>query len=128
MATTLTNALDIEDVRGIVFNTHEVTVRSLSQQQLLESRNQLRNLAAHLEAAREQERVRIAREIHDELGQLLSALKLDLEALSIKYRPEKAALRRQFDEEIAYLVATVKLTIDTVRRISSELRPAVLTI
>ncbi len=126
MATTLTNALDIEDVHGIVFNSYDVTGQILSEQQLLESRNQLRDLAAHVESAREQERIRIAREIHDELGQLLSALKLDLEALSIKYRAGKFAFRKQFTEEIAYLVAKVKLTINTVRRISSELRPAVL--
>jgi PAS domain S-box-containing protein len=126
MATTLTNALDTEDVHGIVFTAHDVTERKLSEQHLLESRNQLRDLAAHVESAREEERIRIAREIHDQLSQLLSALKLDLEGLSIKYRAGKFAFGKQFTEEIAYLVANVQLTINTVRRISSELRPPVL--
>ena len=126
MATTLTNALDIEDLHGIVFNAHDVTGQILAEHRLLESRNQLRDLAAHVESAREQERIRIAREIHDELGQLLSALKLDLEGLTIKYGAGNLAFRKQFIEEIAGLVAEVKLTINTVRRISSELRPAVL--
>jgi PAS domain S-box-containing protein len=125
MAITLTNAPDIEDAHGIVFNAYDVTGQILSERQLLESRNQLRDLAAHVESAREQERIRIAREIHDELGQLLSALKLDLEALTTKDCGD-FTFRQQFTEEIASLVAKVKLTINTVRRISSELRPAVL--
>src|SRR5208337_2478937 len=48
------------------------------------SHNQLRNLAAHLESAREEERTWIAREIHDELGQTLTALKMDLSVIDKK--------------------------------------------
>src|SRR6267378_2512945 len=56
----------------------DITERRQAQQQLHRHREQLRDLAARLEAAREAERTRIAREIHDELGQALTALKIDL--------------------------------------------------
>src|SRR5256886_9324211 len=56
----------------------DITERRGAQEQLHRHREQLRDLAARLEAAREAERTRIAREIHDELGQALTALKIDL--------------------------------------------------
>ena len=56
----------------------EVAERMKAEDELRRSRQQLRDLAAHLQSVREQERADIAREIHDELGQALTALKLDI--------------------------------------------------
>ena len=56
----------------------DITDRKLNEQRLRDSREQLRALTAHLERIREEERTRIAREIHDELGQALTGLKMDL--------------------------------------------------
>lgn len=75
--------------------------------------------AARLEAAREAERRHIARELHDELGQLLTALKLDLGRLQSQLDP---SLRRQTDSMSDLLDHTIK----TVRRLATELRPQIL--
>lgn len=75
--------------------------------------------ASRLEAAREAERRHIARELHDELGQLLTALKLDLGRLQGQLNTE---LRRQTDS----MSELLDLTIKTVRRLATELRPQIL--
>ena len=64
--------------------------RQQSEKELRNSREQLRNLSSHLESVREEERTRLAREIHDELGQALTALKMDISWL-IKHRVDEAA-------------------------------------
>jgi signal transduction histidine kinase len=56
----------------------DITKRKRAEEKLKESREQLRNLSAYLQSSREQERASIAREIHDDLGQTLTALKMDL--------------------------------------------------
>lgn len=91
----------------------------------LEAANQqLRLLAAHLQSAVEEERIRIARSIHDELGTLMTAIKMDLAFLgretSAKKSPE--ALR----EEISATTKLVDEAIVSVHQIARELRPAVL--
>ncbi|PQP33610.1 histidine kinase, partial [Desulfobacteraceae bacterium SEEP-SAG9] len=63
---------------GIVEDFKDISDRKRSESELMESRGKLRNLAAHLQVIREEERERIAHEIHDELGQALTALKMDV--------------------------------------------------
>lgn len=82
----------------------------------------LRALAARLEAIREEERTHIARELHDVLGQALTALKYDLTAITSRLPKRNTQLR----EQAAAMTAQIDETIQTVRRLSSELRPGIL--
>jgi two-component system, NarL family, sensor histidine kinase UhpB len=91
----------------------DVTERKQAARELEESREQLRRLSTALQAVREEEKTRIARELHDELGQSLTGLKMDLAQLSSQLRPEQAD-------------ALDRATVASVRRIATELRPLML--
>jgi two-component system sensor histidine kinase UhpB len=114
------------DASGKVIGTtglgHDITERRRLQEAQRQSREQLRALAAHVESVREQERVRIAREIHDELGQSLTCMGMDLAFLDKQIDPGN----HEASARVAALVELVKDTIRCVRRISSELRPSIL--
>ncbi len=99
----------------------DITDRKLAEQRLRDSREQLRALSAHLEQVREEERTRIAREIHDELGQALTGLKLDLSWFAGRL-PNQPLLA----EKSAAMLKLIDSTVNAVRRLSTELRPAVL--
>jgi PAS domain S-box-containing protein len=92
-----------------------------SEQRLRTSRNQLRALAARLEAVREDERTRIAREIHDELGGAMTTLKMDICWLERQLPPDAESRRR-----IGPMLALTDRAMLFVQRISSELRPGLL--
>jgi signal transduction histidine kinase len=100
--------------------TREIAERRQAEQQVRESEERLRALASHGVTVREQERAHIAREIHDELGQVLTALKMDIVWLS--KRLEESALL----EKTQSMCQTVDDTIRTVRKIATGLRPVVL--
>src|ERR1700689_4161826 len=87
---------------------------------------QLRELSAHLESVREDERTEISREIHDELGQSLTALKLDLAWLARRISAEPGASDAALLGRIQGMGEMTDDVIDRVRRISGELRPGVL--
>jgi two-component system sensor histidine kinase UhpB len=87
-----------------------------------ESREQLRRLAAHIESVREEERKRIAREVHDVLGQALTALKLDLAWLAARLDPSNRRLQRR----ALSMSRLIDSTVQTVRKITTELRPGIL--
>ena len=93
-----------------------------AQEQLRESHEQLRALSVYLQSVREEERTRIAREVHDELGQALTSCKLDLSWIASKLPRELKPLL----EKTKALTAHIDATIQLVRRISTELRPGVL--
>jgi PAS domain S-box-containing protein len=104
--------------REIALENHQRSV----EKELRHSQEQLRNLSTHLHSMVEEERTRISREIHDELGQLLTILKMELSWLK-KRLPKKEDLLRDRTKSMAKLVDT---TIQTLRKISTELRPGVL--
>jgi len=83
---------------------------------------QLREVSAHVESIREEERARISREIHDELGQALTGLKMELSWLITK-PPED---RQSLADKVKPMLELTDNTIRTVRRISTELRPGIL--
>src|SRR5438132_8761837 len=93
-----------------------------AEEQLRESHEQLRALSVYLQSVREEERTRIAREVHDELGQALTSCKLDLSWLASKLPRDLQPLV----DKTRSLSAHIDSTIQTVRRISTELRPGVL--
>ena len=107
---------------GIVTACEDITERKRTHEELERSREQLRSLALHLQNAREGERVRIARNIHDELGQILSVFKLDLLWISKRLRSDQKPISGKI-EEVSGLVDNA---IDSVQRISSDLRPTLL--
>jgi len=96
--------------------------RLRAESELRESHEQLRALSFHLQHVREAERIRIAREVHDELGQVLTSLKLELTWLSGQLPPE----HETFIKRVKSLAQRVDTTIQTVRRIATELRPGLL--
>jgi PAS domain S-box-containing protein len=88
---------------------------------------QLRALTARLQSLREEERIRISREIHDELGQQLTALKMDLYWLESRLEQiSDAKLRAALEDKIMGASAAADETMATVQRIAAELRPAML--
>jgi PAS domain S-box-containing protein len=105
----------------------DITDRKRAEQQLRDSREQLRALAAYLQSVREEERTRIAREVHDELGQTLTGLKMDLAWLDKRISGAGATGNlQQTQEKLKELPHQVDAIIGTVRKIATELRPPVL--
>jgi len=100
----------------------EIAERQRAEEQLRKSRDQLRALAARLQSVREEERTYIAREIHDELGQACTAIKMDLALIGRKLTKRQTALRAKVESSIELVDGTIV----TLRRIASELRPRTL--
>jgi two-component system sensor histidine kinase UhpB len=91
------------------------------------SRQQLRALTARLQAGREEERAKVAREVHDDLGQILTAIKLNLDWLErhMGERPEATPLNPELDR-IVESGEMIEAAIQSVQRIAADLRPAIL--
>jgi signal transduction histidine kinase len=96
--------------------------RKRAEDKLRRSLEQLRALSVYLQYVREDERIRISRQVHDELGQALTGLKMDLYWLTSRV-PRK---HRSAHEKIKAMSAHIDTTIQTVRRIATELRPGIL--
>ena len=116
------NPLRLDSTKGVCLIASDLSEMKRAEQELRASSEQLRNLAAHLLSVREEERARISREVHDELGQSLTAVKLDLAWLA-------GRLPRRNGPMLKRIRSTRQLAdsiIQSIRRISTELRPAVL--
>ncbi len=118
------HAVKDDSGRALYFEAfaQDITDRRRSQQELKQSRRRLQALAARLEEVREQERKVMAREIHDELGQGLTALRMDLAWLSGRLPAEAGDLAARAHR----MVEVVEQTIQTVRRLATQLRPPIL--
>ncbi|MGB6055890.1 MAG: sensor histidine kinase [Burkholderiaceae bacterium] len=100
----------------------EIAERRLAEQMLLESQQQLRHLAAYQERVREDERKRIAREIHDDLGQNMLALRIDVLRLQVRTANRHPALNQRVGAALQQIDRTIK----SVRGIVNNLRPPAL--
>ena len=101
---------------------NDVTEQFKTEEKLKKSYAEIRELASHLQDVREEERAGIAREIHDELGQQLTGLKMDFSWLSRKMNQDDELIRERITNSLSLLDQAIK----TVRRISTELRPGIL--
>jgi PAS domain S-box-containing protein len=99
----------------------DITDRINAEAALIETTEEIRKLSTHLQNIREEERSRIALEIHDVLGQQLTALKMDATWIRKRCGDNDA-----MTERLTAMVSLIDDTIKTVRRISSELRPGIL--
>ena len=116
------NPLRLDSTRAVCLIASDLSEMKRAEQELRASSEQLRNLAKHLLSVREEERTRISREVHDELGQSLTAVKMDLAWLA-------GRLPRSNGQMLKRIRSTRQLAdsiIQSIRRISTELRPAVL--
>ena len=103
----------------------DVTERISAQRRLAEAHEQLRRVSSRARARREEDRTRIARELHDQLGQALASLKIDVHWLQ-PHLVDRRASEDALAEKLAAMNRTLDDTIWRVRRLSSELRPPVL--
>jgi signal transduction histidine kinase len=102
--------------------SRDITERNKIEEELRTSQEQLRNLSCHLQAVREEERTRIAREIHDELGQVLATLAMETALLESELPTDRSDLHRKASSMGGLIDSTIK----TVQRVSAELRPIML--
>lgn len=108
--------------RRIVITYEDVTEQRKAERELANSQEQLRNLSMHLQSVREKESTRIAMKIHDELGQSLTALQLDLAWLGSRLPPGDLTLT----SKIQHMRELIDTTVESMHRISTELRPTLL--
>ena len=115
------------EISHIIIQHNDITDRKLAEEALSVSQDQLKKFAAHLQNIREEERVLLAREIHDELGQILIAIKIDMGMLK---QNVLKGINKEYSEEVLIkfdgLFNLVDNTIKTARKIMTDLRPEVL--
>ena len=111
----------------VIAMVRNITQRKQIEETLVRSEEQLKSYAAHLQNIREEERIILAREIHDELGQILVAIKINLGLLSLKASDHFGKnTSAGFTAQLEHLADLVDKTIKTTRRIMTDLRPEVL--
>ncbi|MFZ2268740.1 MAG: cache domain-containing protein [Azonexus sp.] len=118
-------SLSTTAVRGQILVTavfRDLAERRRAERELLATNRQLQELSASLQKVREEERARIARELHDELGQLLTGMRMEVSWLGGRLPPEVP----QLGNKVGVIKGLIDQTIVSVRRIASELRPLVL--
>lgn len=131
--------VDQGEIRGAVITFSDISARRRAEEELQRAKQeleqrvkertaelssalmQLRRLAAHVNSVREEERKRIAREIHDELGSLLVALKLDVD-----WMERRVADREEVARKCASMNRLIEVAVENVGRIITDLRPSIL--
>lgn len=116
----------VPSVRRALSEAQERRERQRAEQELEKSFEQLRALAAHLQSVREEERARIARELHDELGQSLTGLKFDLAWLNHHLSKHDLAALPACQNKVRTMLELINSIIQLGRKIAMELRPGIL--
>jgi two-component system sensor histidine kinase UhpB len=114
--------VEYEGVECLLGTGIDISDRKEAEDLLRKTSERLRELSAHLQTVREEERIRISREIHDELGQQLTVLKMDISWLKKKVDASDPKVQQKMDD----LMKVIDHTVKTVRKISSDLRPSLL--
>lgn len=114
------------EITGMIQVSTDVTERKLAELQLQDSREQLRALAARLQSVREEERKGLSRDIHDELGQVLTGLKMELAWMRARLSGSEPVPREALLEKIALLGSLIDTSAGSIRRLCAELRPGIL--
>lgn len=114
--------IEYNNRKAVLSLGNDVTKQVMAEEQLKQSYDDIQKLNSYLQTIREEERTGIAREIHDELGQQLTGLKMDTAWLVKKLATEDMAVREKVSDMLLLLDNTIK----TVRKISSDLRPGIL--
>ncbi|MGD8747913.1 MAG: PAS domain-containing protein [Balneolaceae bacterium] len=118
---------DNGEVVKLIGIAQDITEQKEKEQKLREYSERLRKLSERVERTREEERIRIAREIHDELGQMLTVLKMDISMMSDEMRKKVPDdILEYFNEEAEKILKRINTIIGSVQRITTELRPQVL--
>jgi len=107
---------------AVIAIANDITERINVEKNLLQSQEQLRHLIFHQDSVREEERTRIAREIHDEFGQVLTYMRIDLMWMK-KKMPESMHV---FSDKVQELIETVDQTLESITKIATDLRPRIL--
>jgi PAS domain S-box-containing protein len=110
-------------VVGVTSASLNVSERRRAEERVRESREELRALTARLQSIREEEQARIARDLHDELGQLLTALKMGLRSLEATVGTVDPQNASGVLDRVVAASEMVDQTLSTIRRIATELRP-----
>ncbi|WP_174982846.1 PAS domain S-box protein [Burkholderia lata] len=119
----------IRDASGKLYTVmlRDITERLRAENALKQSREELRELSANLQNVREEEKTRIARELHDDLGQQLTALKMDLSVVEQQLRvPGRTQPDEDVQSHLQGMRRLIDATVASVRRIAADLRPVML--
>jgi PAS domain S-box-containing protein len=113
---------DSGDIIGTSAIVRDISERKMVQEELGRSNAQLRDLYRRLQSAREEERTRIAREIHDEFGQTLTALKFDLAWMEKRLTEGQTSIVQKIES----MSKIIGMAIQSIKKLSTDLRPGIL--
>jgi signal transduction histidine kinase len=117
----------LDDGRIIhMWQFRDVSARRQAAEALIASGNHVRELSTHLENVREEERRTLSRELHDELGQLLTSIRLEVASAVEKFQGTRTSAEFDVVDRLQSAVGLVDVSIATVRRLTSALRPPML--